>query len=68
MADGPKYPEIEVQLSGVDSNAWSIIGTVSRALKAAGVSAEELKQYSEESRSGDWDNVIETAMRWVEVI
>jgi len=67
MADGPKYPEIEVQLTGVDSNAFSIIGTVDRALREAGVSAVERNVYMEESMSGDWDNVIETAMRWVEV-
>lgn len=63
----PKYPEINVQLSGLDGNAFSIMGRVSSALRAAGVSPEERKEYTEESMSGDYSHLLKTAAEWVTV-
>lgn len=60
-----KYPEVKVKLVGEDGNAFAIMGRVVRALKSAGVSAEEVAQYQQESMSGDYDNLLRTAMRWV---
>jgi hypothetical protein len=31
--DNPMYPDVEVQLTGRDGNAFAIIGAVSRALR-----------------------------------
>lgn len=66
MSD-PKYPDITVQLSGEDGNAYAIMGAVRQALRRAGVSEEEQKAYQEESMSGDYDNLLQTAFRWVTV-
>ena len=66
MSD-PKYPDVMVKLSGRNSNAFFIIGRVSGALKRAGVPADEVKQFSDEAMSGDYDNVLRTCMRWVNV-
>lgn len=63
----PKYPDVEVQLSGEDGNAFMMIGKTRRALKRHGVSDEEIEQFSTEATSGDYDNVINTIGRWVEV-
>lgn len=63
----PIYPECEVQLSGEDGNAFAIIGAVRAALRRHGVSTEEQQQFAGEALSGDYDNVIQTAMKWVEV-
>lgn len=63
---GPKYP-IEVELTGGSGNAGAIIGAVSRALRREGVPGEEVDQFRAEAMSGDYDNVLRTAMRWVEV-
>ena len=60
-----KYPEIEVQLTGNDGNAFAVMGAVQRALKRAKVSKEEIDEYMRESMSGDYDNLLATAMRWV---
>ena len=65
--DGPKYPDIDVQLTGNDGNAYAIMGAVSQALRRAGVSKEEIDQYTKESMSGDYDNLLRTAMKWVNV-
>jgi len=62
-----KYPDVEVQLSGQDGNAYAIMGAVSSALKRHGVPAEEIAKYKEESMSGDYDHLLVTAMRWVAV-
>ena len=62
-----KYPEIEVQLSGEDGNAMAIMARVTSALRRAGVSQEERDAYYAESTSGDYDNLLATAMRWVTV-
>lgn len=63
----PKYPDIEVQLSGEDGNAFAVMGAVTRALRRAGVPTDEVDEFRREAMSGDYDNVLRTAMRWVEV-
>lgn len=63
----PKYPQIEVQLSGEDGNAFFIIGRVLKALKRGGAKPEDVKAFQSEAMSGDYDNVIQTVMRWVSV-
>jgi hypothetical protein len=62
-----KYPEIEVQLTGGDGNAFAIMGAVSKALRRNGVSKEEIDRYMAESMSGDYDNLLRTAIKWVNV-
>ena len=62
-----KYPEIEVQILGRDGNAFAIMGAVSNALRKGGVSKEEINEYTSESMSGDYENLLRTAMRWVSV-
>lgn len=62
-----KYPEIEVELVGHDGNAFAIMARVRRALQDNGVSSEEVDEYLAESMSGDYDNLLRTAMKWVSV-
>lgn len=62
----PKFPDITVQLTGRDGNAMAVIGAVSGALRRAG-HTDEAKQFVDEAMSGDYDNVLRTATRWVEV-
>ena len=57
-----KFPNIEVQLTGSDGNAFAIIGKVKRALPSD-VQAE----FMAEATSGDYNNVLATAMRWVNI-
>lgn len=63
----PHYPEIRVQLSGEDGNAYFIIGRVRRALREAGISQSEIEAFTSEASSGNYDNVLQTCMRWVKV-
>ena len=63
----PKYPKIHVQLTGKDSNAFAIIGAVKHALRRGGVGGAEIHEFVNEATSGDYNNVLQTAMRWVDV-
>ena len=57
-----KFPNIEVQLTGTDGNAFSVIGKVKRALPS-----DVRDEFMEEAMSGDYNNVLATAMLWVNV-
>lgn len=62
-----KYPEIEVQLTGNDGNAYAIMGAVQKALRRAEVPQHEIEQYLNQSMSGDYNNLLRVAMNWVSV-
>lgn len=63
----PKYPNVEVKLTGVDGNAFAIMGEVARKMRYCSVPKEEIEIYMKESMSGDYDNLLATAHRWVTV-
>ena len=64
----PKYPNVivEMDIDGPDGNAFAIMGRVQAALKKAGATKEELTQYSMDSMSGDYENLLATADKWVD--
>lgn len=59
-----RHPDVVVQLTGHDGNAFAILGTVSRALKTAGIDPAE---YQAEATAGDYDHLLQTTMAWVTV-
>lgn len=64
-----RYPEVQVVLSGNDGNAANIIGLVSTALRRkARVDDTVIAEFRREATSGDYDHVIATALRWVDVL
>lgn len=50
-----KYPNVYVKLVGEDGNAFSILARVSKALKKAGVSKEEISKFQKEAMSSDYN-------------
>lgn len=62
----PRF-DIDVQLTGTDSNAFAIIGKVRRALREAGASKADINHFTNEASASDYDNVLRTAMEWVNV-
>lgn len=63
----PKYPNITVKLIGTDGNAFAILGKVTRALRLAKVDKAEVDAYMAEATAGDYDHLLGTTMKWVEV-
>jgi hypothetical protein len=62
-----RHPEVPVQLTGEDGNAFMMLGLVQRALREAGVSDEEVSRFHAEATSGDYDVLLATCMRRVDV-
>lgn len=62
----PKYP-VKVQLTECDGNSFFIIALVRRVLRRAGASDEEIEAFTKEAQSGDYDQMLQTCMKWVEV-
>ena len=62
----PLYPDVEVELVGQDGNAYAILGAVGKALRRAG-HEEAAKEFMTEATSGDYDHLLQTAMKFVEV-
>jgi len=56
-----------VKLTGEDGNAFAIMGTVSRALRKAGLPKEHVDKYMEESTSGDYNNLLIVAHKYANI-
>lgn len=65
--DGVKYPNITVELTDNDGNAFAILGLVRRAMLQAGVPQSEIAEFMGEATSGDYDHLLQTCLRWVNV-
>jgi hypothetical protein len=61
------YENISVKLTGEDGNAFAIMAKVSSALRKGGVPDSDIGKYQKESMSGDYDNLLATAMKWVDI-
>jgi hypothetical protein len=59
--------DVDVQLTGTDGNAFAIMAKVQRALKDAGANDLQVKEYLDESMNGDYDHLLQTALKWVNV-
>ncbi|MCK5550611.1 MAG: hypothetical protein KAI41_08775 [Hyphomicrobiaceae bacterium] len=62
-----RYPHIRVQLTGKDGNAFAIMGAVKAALRENQVAPSEIDEYMTASMAGDYDELLQTAMQWVDV-
>lgn len=60
------FPAVTVQLSGLDGNAFAIMGRVRSALQKAKVPKDKITKFLEEAKSGDYDHLLQTCMRWVD--
>lgn len=62
-----KYPNIHVQLTGEDGNAFFIIGKMRRALMKNNIPKEEIDKFMKEAQSGDYNDLLNTCANWVDV-
>lgn len=61
-----KYPNIKVKLVGNDGNAF--LGRVKDAMQKKKVPADEISAYMTEATSGDYNHLLRTTMKWVDVL
>ena len=62
-----KYDNVSVKLAGKDGNAFAVMATVKSALEKGGAPQDDVQEYLAESMSGDYDNLLRVAMKWVHV-
>ena len=62
----PKY-DIDVKLTGTDGNAFAIIGKVRKVMRENKVPYEDQVKFLKEAMSGNYDNLLCTCMKWVNV-
>ena len=58
---------VDVELTGQDGNAFFILGRVIRALKRGGATTEQVNEFQTEATSGDYDHLLQTCRKWVNV-
>lgn len=58
---------IEVKLLGTDGNAFALMGRVRSAMVRARVEQEVIDAFMEEATSGDYNHLLATCMKYVEV-
>ena len=63
----PRYPSAKVRLVGEDGNAFAILGRTRRSLQHAGASDTDVAAFISEATTGDYDHLLATVLRWVEV-
>lgn len=63
----PRYPYITVQLTGADGNGFNILALCHQAMLKAGFGKQDRDVFTKEATSGDYDHLIQTAMRWFTV-
>lgn len=66
-ADDPVFGWIEVQLTGNDGNAFSIMGQIQRALQRAGLREEGEAYVKDAQESESYDDLLQHAMKTVDV-
>lgn len=64
MGNNMKYPNVKVQLTGQDGNAFFILGRVGQALKKAKVPKEEIEEFHKQAMSGNYDNLLRVCTEW----
>lgn len=65
MSDEP-LTNVHVRLVGEDGNAFFILGRVSNALRNGGHAAL-VTDFLKEAKSGDYDHLLQTCMKYVHV-
>jgi ABC-type sugar transport system substrate-binding protein len=63
----PKHPDIIVTLTGQDGNAFAVLGRCREAARNAGLSDGEIATFMAEATAGDYDHLLQAAMRWFEI-
>jgi hypothetical protein len=57
-----------VELIGQDGNAFAILGRCARAARKAGWSDDEIRAFTDDACSGDYDNLLGAVMMNFDVI
>jgi len=57
--------KIDLELEGIDGNAFAIMGAFSKQARREGWSKEEIDEVLDEARTGDYDHLLQTIMDYI---
>lgn len=57
-----------IKLTGQDGNAFNILGIMRKGLRNEGASEERIREIMHEAMAGDYDHLLQTVMKYCEVI
>lgn len=65
----PKYPQVVIDLDRdrIDGNAYAILAAVQRKMELARLPSEVFDAFEKEAKSGDYQHLLATLVRWVAV-
>jgi hypothetical protein len=58
---------VRLRLTGKDGNAFNILGMAQAALRKAGATPEQKKEYLDEATAGDYNDLLRVTMEWFDV-
>lgn len=67
MANAVKYPEITINLTRIDDNAFNILGVCINEMRKAGLPRENIDEFYKEATSENYDHLLQTCMKWFNV-
>lgn len=67
MANAVKYPEITINLTRIDGNAFNILGVCINEMRKAELPREKRDEFYKEATSGNYDHLLQTCMKWFNV-
>lgn len=60
-------PTVNLDLVGIDGNAMVILASFSRQAKKCGWTKEEIKEVVREAKSGDYDHLLQTIIKHIDL-
>ena len=63
----PKHPQIIVELTGYDGNAFAVLGRCRQAAQQAELPDEVIATFMAEAMATDYDHLLQTAMLWFDI-
>lgn len=60
-------PNVTVKLVGENGNAFNILGRVIQEMRGVGIPKETIDKFTKEATSGDYDDLLVTCMKYVNV-
>lgn len=62
-----KHPQIIVELTGCDGNAFAVLGRCRHAAQQAELPDEVIATFMAEAMATDYDHLLQTAMLWFDI-
>jgi len=62
-----KYPNITIQLTGEDGNAFAILARCKIAMRRVDIDKIEVESFMKEATSGNYDNLLMTCTKWFNI-